>query len=374
MKRLKIGILTFWWSNDNYGQLLQCYALQSYLKSKGHEVFVIDYDYRKDINKTPLLKKLIKALNPKKLFTYLRYKKRTVDVLLEQKKNDRQFDLFRKKYITFSSQEYNSILDLKKNPPEADLYIVGSDQVWNFLLWDYYQAKNIIHAYLLDFGNAKTKRISYAASWGITQLPEEFRKEIAPLLKKFNYISVREQSGINLCKECGCDDSEWVCDPTLLLGCNIYRGIYDENNIRKPKGKYIMLYMLSNSCDFNIQTVYDYAKSQNLDMIYVTGNGVIDGEEKFFATIPEWLYLIDNSEYVVTNSFHCAVFCTLFHKQFGVICLTGKDVEMNSRFDSLFDFLGMEKRYITNYDFTILDQTYEIKKIRMSEKFLEIIK
>lgn len=371
---MQIGILTFFWSNDNYGQLLQCYALQNYLKNKGHEVFVVNYDYRNDINKTPFYKRCLKALNPIKTVKYLKYKKHSADVLAEQKKNDRQFDLFRNKYLSFSYLEYNTIFELKENPPNADMYVVGSDQVWNFLLWDFNQAKNIIHAYMLDFGNKKTKRISYAASWGVSQIPENLKKEIIPLLKEFDYISVREQNGVELCKNCERFDAEWVCDPTLLLDSGDYRNIYNDNTIRKPQRKYILLYMLSNTCDFDIQTVYDYAKEKNLDVIYITGNGVIDNREKYFATIPEWLYLVDNSEYVITNSFHCSVFSAIFHKQFGIVYLSGKDKGMNGRFDSLFAALHIEKRYISNTDFTSLDKTYEIKEPQASEKFLEMVK
>ena len=371
---MQIGILTFFWSNDNYGQILQCYALQNYLKNKGHEVFVVNYDYRNDINKTPFYKRCLKALNPIKIVKYLKYKKHSADVLAEQKKNDRQFDLFRDKYLSFSYLEYNTIFELKENPPNADMYVVGSDQVWNFLLWDFNQAKNIIHAYMLDFGNKKTKRISYAASWGVSQIPENLKKEIIPLLKEFDYISVREQNGVELCKNCERFDAEWVCDPTLLLDSGNYRNIYNDNTIRKPQRKYILLYMLSNTCDFDIQTVYDYAKEKNLDVIYITGNGVIDNREKYFATIPEWLYLVDNSEYVITNSFHCSVFSAIFHKQFGIVYLSGKDKGMNGRFDSLFAALHIEKRYISNTDFTSLDKTYEIKEPQASEKFLEMVK
>lgn len=95
---------------------------------------------------------------------------------------------------------------------------------------------------------------------------------IEPLLNRFDYVSVREESGINLCRKCGRNDAEWVCDPTLLLSAEIYRSLYRENKIQKPDGKYILLYMLNNRCDFDIQSVYDFAKNKNLKVVYVTGN------------------------------------------------------------------------------------------------------
>ena len=370
---MKIGILTFFWSNDNYGQLLQCYALQKFLNDRGHEVFLINYDYRKDFVKTPFIKKCLKTLNLKKLLNYLEYKRHSFCVTKEQNLNDRKFNLFRSKYITLSNNRYDSIFELQENPPLADIYIVGSDQVWNFLLGDFYKVKNIIHSYMLDFGNDKTKKISYAASWGITSLPEKYKQEITPLMKRFNYISVREETGVKLCKECGRDDADYVCDPTLLLNKEIYRTIYKENPIRKPEKPYILLYMVNNKFDFNIQYVFDFSKKKNLDVVYVTGNGVIDNYKKYFATIPEWLYLVDNAEYVITNSFHCGVFSSIFHKKYGIVTLNGRDSGMNSRFDSLFNMLGIDDRYIYENNFSVLDIKYKCNRISVSNGFLNAL-
>ena len=161
---MKIGIMTFWWSNDNYGQLLQCYALQKYLRDKGHDVFSIKYNYTKDIKRNPLFFRLLKACNPILLFKYLLSKKRCAKILNEQNIYDRYFDDFREKYIHFSDFNYVSYEDLKQNPPDADVYIVGSDQVWNYWNMKLWRYINPLHVYFLDFGSEKIKRISYAAS------------------------------------------------------------------------------------------------------------------------------------------------------------------------------------------------------------------
>ena len=365
---MKIGILSFWWSNDNYGQLLQ-----KYLRDMGHEPFLIRYDYTKDIKRTPLFFRLLKACNPFLLFKYFINKKKSSKVQDEQKENDRYFDDFRKKYIPFSEIIYNSFEELKNNSPVADAYIVGSDQVWNYWnmrLWRYI---NPLHAYFLDFGSDKTKRLSYAASWGRTELSQEFKKEISPLLSKFDYISVREQSGVDLCSQCGRNDTEWVCDPTLLLTAEKYRELYKNEDIRKPNNKYLLLYLLNNKFDFDKQKVYEFAKSKELEVVYITGNGMLDEYKKYFATIPEWLYLVDNAEYVVTNSFHCGVFSTIFNKKFGIVPLCGSDDGMNARFDSLFELRACGNRYLTEEDFSVLACDYLAKNIVVSEKFIKAI-
>lgn len=366
---MKIGILTFWWSEDNYGQLMQCYALQKYLRNMGHEVFLIRF---RDVYKpqTPFYKRVMKAFNPIKLYNFIRNRIRNRRVLAEQKNHNRSFDTFRAKYISMSEHFYGSFAELKNNPPEADIYIVGSDQVWNPQCVGYNTIESL-HAYFLDFGSKNTKRMSYAASFGQTSLSPEIQETITPLLQKFHYVSVREESGVRICKTCGCDIAEWVPDPTMLLSAEDYRKLYEDSNIQKPSKKYLLLYMLGNECDFDIKNVYDFAQRKGIEVVYVTGNLVLDRYPKQFATIPEWLCLLDNAEYVITNSFHCGVFATLFHKQFGIVALAGSFAGMNARIESLFELRGTGKRYVTNDDFSVLDMDYEVKDIQVSERFLK---
>lgn len=369
---MKIGILTFWWSNDNYGQLLQCYALQKYLRDMGHDAFLIRYNWETDVKST-FVSKCLKALNPIKLTKFFAYKVKKNKLENERKRNDRHFDDFREKYIKMSDLIYPTYQLLKDNPPEADMYIVGSDQVWNYWFTDTKRFYSQIHAYFLDFGKKDKKRVSYAASWGGTSISDETANILIPLLKRFDYVSVRETDGIKLCSLCGRKDAEWVCDPTLLLSADNYRKLYNENCIRKIEKKYLLLYMLNNTCDFDIQKVYDFAGSRNLEVVYVTGNGVIDNRQKYFASIPEWLYLVDNAEYVITNSFHCAVFSIIFNKKNAVIPLSGRAVAMNVRFDSLFDVFKIRTRYLRESDFSVLDEPYNVEHLTVSSNFLQLL-
>lgn len=357
--------MTFWWSDDNYGQILQCYALQQYLRDLGHEAYLIRYLPDDDIIKgqIPFCKKIFKVLNPKKIYKYISYRIKRKKLEVEKRLHNRQFELFRQKYITQSSNLYITLKELRNNPPKADVYIVGSDQVWNFYS-DFKHRKNLVHAYFLDFGSDSTKRMAYAASWGRTYITDEEIAEITPLLKRFNYISVREESGIELCEKCGRQDAKWCYDPTLLLNASIYRKLYKENDIKKIDDRYLFLYMLGNECDFNVQTVYQFAVKKNLKVVYVSGNNLYDNHKKYFATIPEWLYLVDNAEYVITNSFHCGVFSSIFHKQFGIVPLTGVWAGMNERFSSLFGLMEIEERFVSSGKFDILEKEYQPKDLQ----------
>ncbi len=261
-----------------------------------------------------------------------------------------------------SEQIYYSYDELKANPPQADCYIVGSDQVWNFGGVKLSKCKNLVHAYFLDFGKAETKRIAYAASWGREQVPNEFVSEIAPLLKKFQKVSVREKSGIDICRRCGYEAAQWVCDPTLLLDAEVYREIYRNTNVSAPQKPYVLFYYLDNGGRFDKKSVFQFAQERNLDVRYISANMNMDAYEKTYATIPEWLCLVDNAQYVITNSFHCCVFSILFRKQFGAIALTGTYSGMNSRLQSLFEMTGCGERYLRNGDFSVMSEKYDVKK------------
>lgn len=357
---MKIGIITFWWSNDNYGQLLQCYALQQYLREQGHEPFLIRYDSRSDFLPLPVWRKVIKAFNPIKLSRFIRYKFikkfQKIQFNSEEQNKQRQFDSFRKKYIRQSEQIYLSYSELKENPPKADCYIVGSDQVWNFWGLKLSQCKNQVHAYFLDFGKESTKRFSYSASWGKTEISDEYKNEIQPLLSKFNYISVRERTGVSLCQACGAKKVELRCDPTLLLKADHYRQLYlTEKNPDFPE-RYILVYRLGNPCDFPMKKISNWANSKSLEVIYVTANGLSDTYKKIYPTIQQWLSLIDNAEYVITNSFHCCVFSLIFRRKFAVIPLKSSAKGMNSRIETLFELFKVTPRWLEKDNFSILEQ------------------
>lgn len=357
---MTVGILTFWTVKDNYGQILQSFALQKYLQDMQIDARLIRYDDTEDYHYRSLQKRIYKILNPYKVFCYMKGKVQGLLIKSQLDKHDRDFDGFSRQYIKSWPEYYASYDELKSNPPDLDAYIVGSDQVWNVNLYavrERYQ--NLLNAFFLNFGDEKVKRLSYAASWGSSSIGEKEMKDVQPLLKQFDYVSVREKSGVRLCMQCGCDHAEWVCDPTMLLTADKYRDIYENSRIRKPRSPFLLLYILSNTIDFNLDKVYEFAAEHNLDVIYVTGNNKADRREKFYATVPEWLYLIDNAQYVITNSFHGCVFSTIFKKRYAAIRLCKDAEHLNDRFYGLFEYCGMKERFLDENDFSVLDMPYE---------------
>jgi hypothetical protein len=107
----------------------------------------------------------------------------------------------------------------------------------------------------LDFGEAEAKRIAYAASFGRDTITDDFADFCMPLLRHFDNVSVREKSGVELCRQMGVKDAKWVPDPTMLLTASDYRALYSTINQSDSEDPYCLLYMLKNECDFPIKAI-----------------------------------------------------------------------------------------------------------------------
>jgi polysaccharide pyruvyl transferase WcaK-like protein len=347
---MKIGIMTFWWSEDNYGQILQCYALQRYLRDVGHDAYLIRYSI-KDIVKTPVLMKILKAANLIRLARFILRKIRIALLNKENERNPRNFETFRNKYIKQSEKIYNSYQELSDNPPEADVYIVGSDQVWykatsNLSINSFYQK-----AFFLDFGSRDIVRIAYAASFSRSTVDPQIVKSINYYLNKFKYISVREEEGLEICQQCGIQNVEISPDPSILLAKDDYRMLYKDINKKEITKEYCFVYVLANKCNVSIKEIHKWAKEKKINIIYVTGNSKYDKYKKYYPNIPEWLHLIDNAEYVITNSYHGMIFSLIFNKRFVAIPLSGIKYEtMNTRIYSIANQFGLQDRILEQGD------------------------
>ena len=349
---MRIGVLTLWQSKDNYGQMLQCYALQQFLREKGYEPYLISYRFIKEERQyTSFWKMLLKVYVIYPLasgFGLGRDKKKLADEEFEKycHEKKRSFDGFLKKYINLS-KTYNNLDDLQKNPPVADCYVVGSDQVWAQLLS---KPENL--AFFLDFGDEKTKRIAYAVSFSMNEYPENLRSKLAENLSRFNAISVRETQGIDICNSVGTKATK-VVDPTLLLGTKAFENISAK---RLNPDKYAFVYQLNIASPDEIcwTDAQAYCNENHLDVIATASSGYFEGLEilkdaKYvYPSIPEWLSLIRYSEIVITTSFHGIVFSILFRKNFVYVPLKGIHSGGNARVLNLLSDLQIEEKCISD--------------------------
>lgn len=301
---MRIAIATFWDSYDNYGQLLQCWALQQYLIKLGHQPFLIRYErVRKVTNYYDLIKQNTKCFYKKINSLYWR----------------RRFASFRDNEIFVSKDIYDNYSSLCNNPPNADAYITGSDQVWNFEM-----EQDDRSVFFLNFGNKGIKRISYAPSIGHSYYKESLIKELTLRLKDFTAISVREKSAIKIVESVGYKACQ-VLDPTMLLQEKDYLNLCKQNNvspIRSKKFLYIYSMNYVSVSDLPFDGIKQYTKKNDLDIIVTPGSGLHRCKKLFkdvcydYCTPYEWLLNIKQSELVVTASFHGIVFSILLHKKF----------------------------------------------------------
>ena len=318
---MKIGIVTCWQPDDNYGTQIQCFALQMYLRLLGHDAYLIRYKRFEDMVKPKMtFSRILKVFNPYIVLRHIYYMLLDKNRVKNMDLNDRKSPEFREKYLNMTDI-FDSYQDLKDNPPQADLYIVGSDQVWNIT----YEQNNNIGAHFLAFGKESTKRISYAASFGFSleKLDIKYAKKIFPLLKAFAGISLRERSGIDICNTIAKINNDelksiQVCDPTMLLSAEQYLNLFNSENVDISEEPYVFVYNIIAPSELDIVKISEWASENNLKVVYTMGHGRSSKIDHIYPTVPQWVKLIANAKYVITNSFHGTVFSLLFHKNCAV--------------------------------------------------------
>lgn len=317
----------------NVGASLQAYALETYLVQLGHDVEIIDYKPKYLSGHFPLW-----GVNNKrydKIFLKELYCLAKFPVRLKNRygKRKREFDNFTKKYLKVTDQIYHSSEELKANLPEADVFFAGSDQIWNTF---FKNGKD--PAFYLDFVPAGRIKASYAASFATDYLMDGYEDFVANLLKKFDYISVRESSGLLILKELGIMGGIQVLDPVFLLGQDIWR-ILASNWKNREKKPYILVYDFDNSekiADF----VKEIAKEHDWNIISILENPYFKKNYSKEGPIA-FLSLIKNAQAIVSNSFHATAFSIIFEKEFWVF---NRNEEINTRMKDLLVLLGLENQ------------------------------
>lgn len=334
---MRIGIITFWQSQDNYGQLLQCWALQQALKQVGHNPFLIRYKggmNRKD--NTGLLSKIIRVcFNFRKYYLLWKTNQQYQRYLNDVDNSRRQFDKFRTENIELSSDEYDPI-QLSENPPEADAYICGSDQIWG-------DDAN----YYLQFVPKGKIKIAYAVSLGtdLSKKTEQDRQWMKSCIHDFNVLGMRELEGVKACERIGVLGAKQVVDPTMLLEISNY------DRIRKPCGRtdrFLLLYLIGNPTDMKVDEVYQYANEQKLEVVYVAVQGQLDNYPKSYPEIGQWIDLIARAELVITNSFHGTIFSLLYNTRFVTIPLIKQLSSKNKRIENILEQVHLQHRIYQN--------------------------
>lgn len=357
-KTMTIAIATYAYSDRNYGQILQAYALQKYLENCGYQVYIINYipsnrEYRIGPNSLKQkLKYIVKNLPLLKLYFIRKENKRRH---IEQQTNNRNFSDFKTKYIHYSERKYTLIKELRQNPPIADYYITGSDQVWARCVPNPYP-------YLLQFVDSPNK-LSYAASFGRSQLETYERPIFKEELQKYRKIGVREVSGVKICNSLNLPNCQFTPDPTVLLKPLEWKQLLTPGSLFKTQKKKIFIY----SCYLRRDELI--GKFVGLNDYEIIIEDVINNDKDIAnLSIEDWIKAIYEADYVISNSFHATMFCLYLNTPFVTYQYIGAGSKMNTRLESILNQMGLMHHFVnpsTKLDaiFNILNEQINWKPI-----------
>lgn len=337
---MNIGILTHP-QEGNYGGILQCYALNSFLKKLGYNTIVINRGPNDNWLKS-ILRKILRTLHHPRY-----YHKGEVDVNINMRPFVRE-KLHRTNKICSDNKMRRVCKDYT-----MDAVIVGSDQVWRY---DF--ALNYGYNFFLDFVPNDVLKLSYAASFALPtwKYGAEDTTKIRYLLNKFKAVSVREEDAVALCKENLGIDAEWLLDPTILLDAEEYSQV---SSNRLLENKFVFIYWLGD--ENQAQPIIKKYKDQGYKVVYVSLRANI-----IKPSIEDWISYIKYADIVHTDSFHGCVFSILFQKHL----VPTKSLYTDSRTVSLFKLLGLQMGNIQCEDYNE-EVTRRINQAReKSKKFI----
>lgn len=343
---------------DNYGSVMQTYATQQILKKCGYDVEFVDY-WRRDNLPQSRAERMLEGSTLQKLkplwgindFT----RRATVSILksvLEKQKSPMW--KFLEERVNLTKVRYCSYDELKSDPPMADVYITGSDQVWNSI-WN----KGIDPAYYLDFAPTGKPRIAFSASIGREQLDAEEIPETKRLLQKYSAISVREQSAVELLESMDIK-STLVLDPTLMLEADEWRKLAAKQKKEKP---YILIYQLNPNPQMD-QYAERLAQKKNWEVVRI-GFGRSDRQKGvrcvMMPSVEKFLGLFCDAACVLTDSFHATAFSLNLGTDF-ISVLPGR---FGTRIESITKLTRTENRILSSYDdLTVIDGDIDKENIQ----------
>lgn len=309
---INIGIMTFHWA-ANHGALLQTYSLQKTLMDliPGSNVYIVDYKpARYDM-------KLKRAIRSRRL--------KVIKNNLKDIKKEKILAPFRNRFP--KTYRYYSTEQLIRRPPDCDIFIAGSDQIWNESYTMNGEGKPT-SAYYLPF-HPGAKHISYAASFGTTQLKSQMQDYILPYLQKLDGVSVREKTGKRILDQMGVA-CEIVCDPSALLQTADYHAL------AQPvfSGNYVAKYFLRNQSPAAKDAIAHFSK------VYTV-------QDVSMLSMEQWLGGIGSAKFLLTNSFHGMMVALKMHVPFAVFLTEGSLSGMNDRFYTILEVLDLSDRIVT---------------------------
>lgn len=317
---MKIALLTIW-HVGNYGAELQAYATCRILEQLGHDVTIIDFRENEKNNES-LKNRLARYISSCTLSHY-------------------KFSVFWNRYFPKRTRHYRYYEELLADPPQADLYIIGSDQVWNYKI-----TADKAEAFFLAFGSDKVKRASYASSFGtsIWDASPQLTSTAKRMLSKFVAVSCRESSGIKILKDVFNVNGVEVLDPTLLF--DEYFGINSHSVAQDGTLAYYPLSTNNELTSFSISLASELGlRANDINKKILITNTIAWNR----PSVKQWVEGIARASFVVTPSFHGLAFSLIYRKQF-IIINNNINQERKVRITDLLRTLNLEDRFFDSIE------------------------
>lgn len=340
----KIGIITLVRVN-NYGAELQAFATQKALQLMGYDAEIIDYHYftnprhikskgSKPRFKMPLKLTIIVWLYP----LYQLYKRFKQDKLVLGRRIH-NFEEFHNKHSRFSI-EYRTAESLESANMDYDVYIVGSDQVWN--PYNY----TSLDPYFLKFAPQDKTKVSYASSFGISSLPTSALSYYRDALHNLDAVGVREENAVQIVENVSGIKAQWVLDPTLLLPGREWEKYGKE--VPFLPNRYVLIYEIT-PCPFVKELSMNVAQKLGCKVVRINREAIREEKEDEVINVmdagpSEFIWLFKNATMIITNSFHGTAFSINFQKNFYVVIPKRK--QNNSRQQSLLHLVELDNRLL----------------------------
>lgn len=333
-KKKRVGIVTIHMIN-NYGAVLQAYALNYYLNALGFDAETIDFrTYRVAMSYKYFMRPMKHPMNII----------RNIDTLIHLRKlkcRNERVKGFINDNIRLSKDVYYSNADLAKADLDYDYYICGSDQIWNTF------CKNYDDAFLLAFAKDKGVRLSYAASMGMSSVHPDLVSKFHEELSDFSALSVREQNAVDVISSISGKETVQVMDPVFLLSSEQWQKVMrDDKKIKKP---YIFFYSVHGGSSEMRDYVKSVSKRYKLPVVVVDKNlreWLYPNIKRYDAGPAEFISLLGGAKYVFTNSFHGSALSIILKKSFQVFVHGTPEQGTASRIYSLMDTLGLADRIV----------------------------
>lgn len=367
----KVG-LAVCYDTKNFGSQLQVLATIKKIEELGYDTEIIRY--KKKLTPVFVLQTIPRLFNMSFVKTKLnsKRKKKKIKKYPEIARNisarNKRFHTFVDKYFINLSKPYEGWETLEKESAKNyDMFLCGSDQLW--------LPNNLgSHFYTLEFAPENKKKIAYATSFGVSQIPDRQKKATAKYLNRFQYLSTRELAGQKIIEELTGKKANVVCDPTLLFDAEGWAQMLPNHKVVEEP--YVFCYFLGTNEEHRA-VANEFQKKTGLKIVtcpyldnFVETDQQFGDIQLFDMDASDFVNLIRHAEYILTDSFHGSVFSILHHKKFMTFNRFNAGANSrNSRIDSLCTLLGLNAR---RYDGNVMNVEKDIDYIGVEERLGEL--